>query len=88
TGCQDCKDPFWFSPDKNIITTPPENIVAVVVDVREDDGAIFIHEVQSGTFVDGVGTEESRNLVVVPWNSGWDYYCIGSLRLAYVGKKS
>lgn len=66
---------------------PPENTV-VVVDVRGNQGAIRIVDKKDNKYVDGIGTEETRKLVMVPWNSSWWYYTIGSIRVAYIGKKS
>ena len=67
---------------------PPENTVVVVVDVRSNQGAMQIVDKQKDEYVDMVGTEEAGNLVMVPWNSDWRYYCIGTTRLAYIGQKS
>lgn len=88
TDCGDCDIPSWIDPSNNTRTTPPQNTVAIVIDVRNNRGAVYIHETQGGKHVDGVGTENSRNLVMVPWNSDWYYYSIGSIRLAYIGKKN
>jgi hypothetical protein len=62
-----------------------------VVDVRNNRGAIKIHEEGSNEFVDGVGieeVEEAKNLVIVVWDSKWYYYAVGTLRVGYIKQKS
>ena len=66
---------------------PPHNTVVVVVDVRDNQGAIQIVDKQSNKYVDGVGTEAAGYLVMIPWKKDWWYYCMGSIRLAYIGEK-
>ena len=85
TAC-DCDTPNWTMPPKNIPTTPPEGTVAIVVDVGTRRGAIYVHETGSDEYVVGVGIEEAGNVVMVPWDSSWFYYSIGSTRLAYMVK--
>ena len=60
--------------------------MAVVVDVRDNIGAIKIFEADGNKHVDSVGTEEAGKLVIVPWNNGWFYYCVGSLQVGYMKK--
>ncbi|EEH06951.1 predicted protein [Histoplasma capsulatum G186AR] len=43
----DISDPDWQPLANNVRTKPPENTVFVVIDVRDKQGAIFVHE--SGT---------------------------------------
>lgn len=87
TNCGDCDPLVWLTPTNNVRMNPPENTV-VVVDVRGNQGAIRIVDKKDNKYVDGIGTEETRKLVMVPWNSNWWYYTIGSIRVAYIGKKS
>jgi len=86
TDCGDCKAPDWITPDGKR-TTPPSGTVAVVVDMRNNVGAVLIHERRDGTYKGGVGTEDEGHMVLVPWNDDWYYYSIGSTRLAYIMKK-
>ena len=65
-----------------------ENTVAVVVDVRNNQGAIQIADKQSDDYVDGVGTEAAGKLVMIPWKKEWWYYCKGSTRLAHIEEKT
>ncbi len=65
---------------------PPEHTVVVVVDVRSNQGAIQIMD-NSKQYVDGVGTEEAGNLIMIPWKKEWWYYCIGTTRIAYICAK-
>jgi hypothetical protein len=67
---------------------PPAGIVAVVVDVRNYIGAMRIFEAQTDEFLGGVGTEDKGILVIIPWNSNWNYFCVGSFRIGYIIKKS
>ncbi|KAI9888494.1 MAG: hypothetical protein M1814_006885 [Vezdaea aestivalis] len=85
--CGDCESPTWKAPSNNVHIHPSENTIAIIIDVRDNKGAIFIHEKEDGKYVDGVGTEETGNLVIVPWNNNWYYYSIGSVRLAWVERK-
>jgi hypothetical protein len=57
-----------------------------VVDVRKKQGAIFVHELENGEYVGGVGVDEQGNLIMIPWNHEWYYYTIGSLRIEYITK--
>ena len=88
TGRGDCDSPVWISPSKNVRMEPPENTVVVVVDIRSNQGAIYIVNKQTDGYVDHVGTDVAGNLIMVPWNKDWWYYCLGSTRLAYIGNKS
>jgi hypothetical protein len=87
--CGDC-DPTitWVTPEKGRKSTPPEATVVMVVDVRSSRGAIRIFESTSGEYIDGIGTEQEGNLVIVPWNSGWYYTAAGSLPVGYVVRKT
>jgi len=87
TKCGDC-DITWTTPPKQTEIKPPENTVAVVVDVVDNRGAIRIFEKGGDKFVDGVGTEEKGNIVIVPWNSNWWFRASGSLQVGYVVKRS
>lgn len=77
-----------MTPSHNTRMNPPENTVVVIVDVRSNQGAIQIADKQSNEYVDGVGTEAAGSLVMIPWKKDWWYYCMGSTRLAYIGKKT
>ncbi|OJD13487.1 hypothetical protein AJ78_06059 [Emergomyces pasteurianus Ep9510] len=74
----------WITPTNNIRTSPPSSILAVVVDIGSNAGAVRIHEAEGGKFVDGVGTEEAGHVVIVPWDGNWYYYTIGRIRLGYI----
>ncbi len=60
---------------------PLENTAVVVVDFRNNQGAIQIVDKQLNKYVDGVGTEVAGNLVMIPWKKDWWYYYMGSTRL-------
>lgn len=73
----------WITPTNNVHITPADRTVALVIDLRTNKGAIFIHQQSDGKYVAGVGIEESGNIVIVPWNQDWYYFSIGTVRLAY-----
>ncbi|ELR10463.1 hypothetical protein VC83_01803 [Pseudogymnoascus destructans] len=87
TNC-DC-DPTitWTTPAKAKPTTPPENTVAIIVDVRMSKGAIRIFQKSGSEYLDGIGTEQAGNLVIVPWSSAWYISAAGSLPVGYVAKR-
>jgi hypothetical protein len=64
--------------------SPPENTIAVVVDISKEGGRIKIFETSSDEYIGSVGAEDSGKLVVVPWDSRWWYYSIGSLKVRYI----
>jgi len=64
--------------------TPPNNTIAVVVDISKAGGRIKIYDTPSGSYVDSVAMEDSEALVMVPWDSSWWYYSIGSLKVRYI----
>lgn len=89
TDCEDCDSLVWTTSSDDDRVNPPENTVAVVVDVRGGQGAIHIIKTQDNKHVDKVGpVKEGGNLVMVPWKSIWWYYAIGSVRVAHIEKKS
>jgi hypothetical protein len=54
TNCGNCSPTItWTTPEKGTRTIPPENTLAMVVDVRSSRGAIRIFETSSGEYVDG-----------------------------------
>lgn len=77
----DISDPDWQPLANNVRTKPPENTVFVVIDVRDKQGAIFVHESGTDEYVGGVGTDEQGNVVMIPWNHNWYYYTIGALQI-------
>ncbi|KAH7370305.1 hypothetical protein BKA65DRAFT_545014 [Rhexocercosporidium sp. MPI-PUGE-AT-0058] len=89
TNCGDC-DPTitWTTPAKGKITTPPENTVVIIVDVRSSRGAIRIFRKSDSGYVDGIGTQQAGNLVIVPWNSDWYISAAGSLPVGYVTRSA
>jgi hypothetical protein len=57
--------------------------VAVIVDLISARGAIRIFD-QQDTYVDGVGTADAGNLVIVPWDIDWWFYVSGYLTVGFV----
>ena len=66
TKCNDSSKPHWTTHQDCNKVQPPEGTIATVVDVRKNEAAIRIFETQSNDYIDGVGTEEARKLVIVP----------------------
>jgi hypothetical protein len=88
TKCGDCEVLDWINPSRNIREDPPRNTVAVVVDVRAYQGAIYIKSTLDEKHVDKVGPVKGEgNLVMVPWQNKWCYEPIGSVRVAYIQRK-
>jgi len=87
TKCGDCSRPEWITHQDRDKITPPEGTMAVVVDVRNNIGAIRIIEVQSNEYLGGVGLEDNGYLVLVPWQGAWRYFCTGSPRVGCIVKK-
>ncbi|EDN08100.1 predicted protein [Histoplasma mississippiense (nom. inval.)] len=81
TVCDDSSDPDWQPLANNVRIKPSENTSFVVVDIRNKQGASFVNESENNEYVGGVGTDEQGNVVMIPWNHGWYYYTIGSLRI-------
>lgn len=87
TRCDNC-DITWTTPSKGTRIDPPATTLAIVVDVVHSQGAIRIFEKSDDEYVDGVGTEEAGNRVIVPWKSNWWFRASGSLQVGYiVGKQ-
>lgn len=57
--------------------------MAVVVDLISARGAIRIYDQQS-SYVDGVGTAEAGNLIIVPWDINWWFSVSGYLSVGLV----
>jgi len=78
-----------MNPPKNELETPPKNTIAVVVDVLNFQGAIYIENADDKQQVDKVGPMPGQgNMVMVPWQSHWCYRPIGSPRVAYIMRKA
>jgi len=87
TGLSDCESPVWQTTSTpQIRSNFPENTVAVVVDVRQEVGALRIFENATGKYLDGIGIEEKGNMVMVTWETGWNYDTVGIVRLGYILK--
>lgn len=74
----------WLYPDRGSETTPPASTAILLVDVGNHLGAIRIHERTTGRYVDGVGTEQAGNVVLIPWKESWLYATSGRIRVGYV----
>jgi hypothetical protein len=80
---------------ETISTTPPENTIAIVVDIGSTGGAFKIHKLSDNNwgnvFVDGIGSgddvENTTKLLIIPWETGWLYRSIGAVGVRYVVKK-
>ncbi|KAM5431522.1 hypothetical protein McanMca71_004758 [Microsporum canis] len=84
TICDDNHDTDWQPSANNVRIKPPEKTSFVVVDIRDNRGAIFVHESASNEYVGGIGMDEQGNVVLIPWSPDWHYYTIGSLRVGYI----
>jgi hypothetical protein len=84
--CGECRIE-WITPDGGKRTSPPTDTVALVVDVRDNKGAIRIFQTSSKKYVHMVGTEESGKLIMITWKSVWYYSAAGSLPVGYIIEK-
>lgn len=89
TGRDDCGFPEWTTPPDSRAVKPPENTLAVIVDLRGGKGTIVIFSKaadQADRYHDRVGQDKnSGNLVmVVPWDQEWWYFPAGETRIAYI----
>lgn len=83
----DCKFPVWTSTSTpKIKSSFPENTIAVVIDIGQKNGAFRIFDNTTGKYLEGVGVEEKGRMVMIPWDSSWNYDTIGTLRFAYLLK--
>jgi hypothetical protein len=81
--CENCDRITWSEPGRGNRIEPPSNTVAVIVDLISARGAIRIFD-QQDTYVDGVGTADAGNLVIVPWDIDWWFYVSGYLTVGFV----
>lgn len=93
--CYSCQ--IESGPQKETITPTdlPENTVAVIIDISDAGGALYVHKKADNdfgnVFIDMVGSGDSvenvLNLVIVPWKAEWFYRSLGAIRLKYVIKR-
>ena len=87
--CSDCEHLGWTDPPRNEFVEPAKDIIMVVLDCRNMQGAIYIRRRQNHEHVDKVGPVKGEdNMVMVPWQSKWCYEPIGSARVAHIQKIS
>jgi hypothetical protein len=87
TGYSDCDGLVWQTTSTpQIKSSFPKNTIAVVVDVRQEAGALRIFDNTTGKYLDGVGTEEKGKMVMVTWETGWNYDTVGTVRFGYILK--
>jgi hypothetical protein len=67
-------------------TSPPVNIIALIINISDNVRAIQIFETSSKKYVDSVGTEKAGKLIIIPWNSAWYYSAAESLPLSYIAE--
>jgi hypothetical protein len=66
------------------MVSPPEKTIAIVVDISKEGGRLKIFDKPTDEYIGTVAAEDSGRLVMVPWNSRWWYYSIGSLEVRYI----
>ena len=77
---------LWTIPEKATRITPPEETVAIVIDLTDSQGALRIFEVETDKFVDMIGMDDQGNQVLVPWENQWWFRASGQLRIGYISK--
>ncbi|KAK7967615.1 uncharacterized protein PG986_001892 [Apiospora aurea] len=75
----------WITPQKGEEIVPPQDTVAVVVNVSQDKGAVRIFE-KSGSDkrIAAVGTEDAGYTVIIPWDGKWWFRVSGSPGVGYI----
>ena len=61
----------------------PEGTIALFIDVSWRLGAVKVFNPVTYEYLGGVGSEAPTDVIMIPWNSAWNYVCIGSLRMAF-----
>ncbi|KAK1470174.1 hypothetical protein CCUS01_06559 [Colletotrichum cuscutae] len=80
---KDCSIPEWHDLPDLYSTEPPKHTVAVLFDMRNTDGVIYIHE-SNDDYVDAVGSESKGNIIIIPWTTGLTFRCYGLCRIGYL----
>ncbi|KAK2734206.1 hypothetical protein CKAH01_18985 [Colletotrichum kahawae] len=78
-----CSIPEWHNLPDLYSTEPSEQTVALLVDMRNTDGVIYIHE-SNDDYVDAVGSESEGHIVMIPWTAGLTFRCYGPCRIGYL----
>ncbi|KAK7937631.1 uncharacterized protein PG986_014499 [Apiospora aurea] len=74
----------WMEPPESAMHEPPENTVAIVIDLeRERSAAVRVYPKGQGEPVGMVGSNYHGHMVIVPWNPDWEFRVTGSLRVCY-----
>jgi hypothetical protein len=85
TGCSDCGFSEWIVPTQDHDLEPPGNTIAVIVDLRSDQGKNILYSKDGDGFSDRIGTNgQDGNLIIVPWKRQWGYFAIEETRIAYI----
>lgn len=76
--------PTWTLHGDLDMVEPTDNVVAVVVDMRNaSSNCLHIYN-SSDEFIDMVGTEFKGYLVIVPWATGLKFMCWGPCKVGLV----
>lgn len=93
-NCDECRIESGPSTETIYQTSPPENTVAVVIDISSVGGSLNIHQTSDNkwgnVFIGMVGMEDSENgdrLVILPWEARWYYRSLGAIKIKYAVKK-
>lgn len=63
---------------------PTNDVVAIVVDMRNaSSNSVYIHEINDD-YVDMVGLDFRGYVVIVPWEPGLKFMCYGSCKVGEV----
>lgn len=66
---------------------PPENTLAIVIDLTKGQGAFRFYELTADKYIDMVGMEDSGKQILVQWNNQWWLRMSGQLRIGYIAEK-
>ncbi|KAK3934392.1 hypothetical protein QBC46DRAFT_218326, partial [Diplogelasinospora grovesii] len=64
--------------------TPPNDTIAILVQVRNTSGVVYIYVTETDDYKDRVGQDYSGQTVIVPWKQGLKFVCYGTCRIGLV----
>jgi len=77
-----CDQLEWASTDTQLIT-PASDVTALIVDMYKSEGHVRFYDSED-EFLDMVGWDYKKRLVIVPWTEGYKYVCYGNCTVAEV----
>ncbi|KAE8554687.1 hypothetical protein EYB25_003228 [Talaromyces marneffei] len=76
----------WITVHIGQETEPPDETIAVVVDLTTSRGAVRFYDKSTDSQIGGVYMEDSSQ-TLIPWDNHWWFRVSGSPRIAYIERK-